>query len=467
MAVSTLRVLIDGDSDRVYRPGDKVTGRVAFIAEEQVHIESFRVIFAGSCVTRTSRPTNDSHARKDFEERIRFFTHERQVVPRSTLSPKKYSWTFEFTFPETTAQTYKRLSRGIHYLREPHPLPPSFQLKTSVPGGAAQVSYFLQARLVLSGSKGTKKVKQMLMYRPISHERLPREPNLTANVLYGHTWKPSSPISSRSPFSKVLRRPSASLPSIVPTIYYPEKIAPGQHIPLAISLLNTRDRANSAGASCTLEAITVTMSTYSTILCGSSLSGPEDVVSKHVPCIERTNISQPPLMFNKKRNLTTNFRLVNDAECVPSFKSYTVTRRYALGVVVVLKYGGQGFTVRHSAPLEILPRPPRSLSSSEEEEEGAEAEAEPLPVYSPREPSREFAPDYEAVVALSRTGSAATAQSLARWTTASSGASAGSSAASLASMGSGGSTPATAPSTPVSEVDEPAYVRRGVVAVAV
>lgn len=465
MAVSTLRVLIDGDSDRVYRPGEKVTGRVAFIAEEQVHIESFKVVFAGSCVTRTSRPTNDSHARKEFEERIRFFTHEREVVPRSTLSPKKYSWAFDFTFPETTAQTYKRLSRGAHYLREPHPLPPSFQLKTSVPGGAAQVSYFVQARLVLSGSKGTKKVKQMLSYRPISHERLPREPYLTTNVLYGHTWKPTSPHSSRSPFSKVLRRPSANLPSIVPTIYYPEKIAPGQHIPLSISLLNTRDRANTANASCTIEAITVTMSTYSTTLCGSSLSAPEDVVSKHVPCIERTAISQPPLLFNKKRNLTTNFRLINDAECVPTFRSYAVTRRYALGVVVTLNYAGQEFTVRHSAPLEILPRPPRSLSSLSPEEEGG-VEAEPLPVYSPREPSREFAPDYEAIFALSRTSSTATADSLARWTTASSSTSTTSSIASLASMGSGSETPATVPSTPVSEVDEPAYVRQGVVAVA-
>ena len=465
MAVSTLRVLIDGDSDRVYRPGDKVTGRVAFIAEEQVHIESFKVVFAGNCVTRTSRPT-DSHARKDFEERIRFFTHERQVVPRSTLSPKKYSWAFDFTFPERTAQTYKRLSRGAHYLREPHPLPPSFQLKTSVPGGAAQVSYFLQARLVLSGSKGTQKAKQTLSYRPLSHSQPPLEPPQTANILHNHTWKPSSPTSSRSPFSKFLLRPSSNLPSIVPTIHFPEKIAPGQHIPLSLSLLNTRDRLNTANASCTLSALTVTISTYSTILCGTSLSGPEDVVAKHVPCIQRTEISQPPLFFNKKRSLTTNFRLVNDAECVPSFRSYTVTRRYALGVVVTLKYDGQEFIVRHSAPLEILPRPPRSLSSPSQEEENG-VEGEPLPVYSPREPSREFAPDYEAIFALERTSSTATADSLARWTTRSSVLSSSGSVDSLGSMGSGISTPATVPSTPVSEADEPAYVRREVVAVAV
>ncbi|KAH6615158.1 hypothetical protein C7974DRAFT_60186 [Boeremia exigua] len=445
MAVPTLRILIDGDSDRVYRRGDKVTGRVAFVTEEQEHIESFKLIFAGSCVTKTTRRAHDSNARNDFEERIRFFTHEREVVPRSTLSPNKYSWSFEFTFPETTQQSYKRLSRGAHYLREPHPLPPSFQLKTSMPGGAAQISYFIQARLVMSGSKDVRKVKQLLAYRPTSRENLPRQPSLTTGILYGQAWKPSRKSDPRSTVDKVLRR-SERLPSIIPTIFYPEKIAPGQHIPISISLLNTRDRMNEAQANCTIDSLCVTISTYSTTMCGHTLTQPEDIVSKHVKCITRANmdIAAP---FNKTRALTSNFRLVNDAECVPTFKTYTITRRYMLGVVVGLKFGGQHFTVRHSAPLEILPRPIRSSTQllSEEDEE-----AEPLPMYTPREPSREFAPDYESIYALSRSSS--TEGSLARWSTVGS-----SNASARSRASSGSSTPALEPSTPASEVDEPMY----------
>ena len=445
MAVPTLRVLIDGDSDRVFRRGDKVTGRVAFIAEEQTHIESFKLVFAGSCVTRTTRPSDDFHTRKDFEERIRFFNYEREVVPRSTLSPNKYSWTFEFTFPETTQQSYKRLTRGAHYLREPHPLPPSFQLKTSAPGGAAQISYFVQARLVLSGSKSTRKVKQILMYRPTSHENLPREPPLTTGVLYGQMWKPSRRSDSRSTVDKVLRRSSNKPPSIIPTVFYPEKIAPGQHIPLAISLLNSRDRTNEAQAECVIDSLSVTISTYSTTMCGHTLTEPEDVVSKHASCIAKTNMNKV-IPFNKTRALTTNFRLVNDAECVPTFKTYTVTRRYMMGFTVGIRFEDQHFIVRHSVPLEILPRPPRS-SLPPPLEEGEEAE--PLPIYTPREPSREFAPDYNSIYALSRTSS--TSGSLARWTTTGS------------SIASGSSTPATEPSTPASEIDEPVYIRQDVV----
>lgn len=444
MSAPTLRVLIDGDSDKVYRRGDKVTGRVAFIAEEQEQIESFKLIFAGSCVTKTTRPFNDSYARKDFEERIRFFSYEREVVPRSTLSANKYSWAFAFTFPETTQQSYKRLTRGAHYLREPHPLPPSFQLKTSVPGGAAQISYFVQARLALGGSKGTRKVKQLLMYRPTSRETLPREPNLTTGVLYNQTWKPYNS-QSRSTVDKVLRISSYKSPSIVPTIYYPEKIIPGQHIPLSISLLNTRDRLNEAHAKYIIESLSVTISTYSTSMCGHSLTQPEDVVSKHVNCIARTNMNKV-VAFGKTMALTSNFRLVNDAECVPTFKTYTITRRYMLGMTVGIKFEDQVFTVRHSASLEILPRAPRSTTPVSFEGD----EVEPLPVYTPREPSREFAPDYESIYAISRTSS--TLGSLASWTTTGS------------SIASNSSTLATEPSSPVSEFDEPIYARQSATA---
>jgi hypothetical protein len=438
MAASTLRVLIDGDGDKVYRRGDKVTGRVAFIAEEQEYIESFKLVFAGSCVTKTTRQSGDTHGLKDFEERIRIFNFEREVVPRSTLSPNKYSWSFEFTFPETTQQSYKRLTRGSHYLREPHPLPPSFQLKTNVPGGAAQISYFVQARVVFGGSKGTRKVKQMLAYRPISRENLPREPNITTAVLYGHAWKPTNS-ESRSTVERVLRRSSNRPPNIVPTIFYPEKITPGQHIPLSISLFNTRDRLNEAQAECIIDSLSVTISTYSTIMCGHTLTQPEDVVSKHVNCIARTNMNKA-ISFGKTVALTSNFRLVNNHECVPTFKTYTITRRYTITVTVGIKFEDQHFAVRHSAPFQILPRAPHS-SLHQPLEEGEEVE--PLPIYTPREPSREFAPDYESIFSLSRTSS--TSGSLARWTTTGS------------SIAAGNSTPITEPSTPASEADEPVY----------
>jgi hypothetical protein len=200
---------------------------------------------------------------------------------------------------------------------------------------------------------------------------------------------------------------------------------------------------NEAQAECTIDSFSVTISTYSTTMCGHTLTQPEDVVSKHVTCIAKTHMNKP-IPLNKTRNLTTNFRLVNDAECVPTFKTYTITRRYMMSVTVGIKFEDQHFTVRHSAPLEILPRPPRSLSPLVEDEE-----MEPLPMYTPREPSREFAPDYESIYALSRTSS--TNGSLARWTTTAS------------SVTSGMSTPGSEPSTPASEVDEPVYERRVIV----
>jgi hypothetical protein len=76
MAVPAMRVIVDGDSSKVYRKGDTVTGRVILVVEEEVKIQSLKMVFAGNCVTKTSRPfhvngAENSPSRREFEEKIR------------------------------------------------------------------------------------------------------------------------------------------------------------------------------------------------------------------------------------------------------------------------------------------------------------------------------------------------------------------------------------------------------------
>ncbi|KAF1840817.1 uncharacterized protein K460DRAFT_192948 [Cucurbitaria berberidis CBS 394.84] len=415
MTEPVLRVIVDGDSNKTYRKGELVTGRIILIVEEQEQIESLKVVFAGSCITKTSRPyriygnDDDVPPRRDYEEKIRLFNREIEIIPRSTLDPKKYSWTFEFTFPESTEQRYKRLIHGPNYLREPHPLPPTLQLKTNTPGGAAHISYFVQARLVFADSRGTKRCKHMLRYHPTPQGEVPREAKITSALLYGQRWKPAKEKeNTRTAVDKVfLRRSSNSNPRILPSLWHPESIAPGQHIPLSISLVNTRDPFNEAKGECILDSLSVTISTYSTSMCGHHMTEPEDIVSKHVTCIARTSMNKS-LPFGKMVSLTSNFRLVDDAECVPTFKTYTITRRYALTVSIGIKFNDQHFTVKSTTPLEILPRMPRELPSPLEDGD----DVDPLPLYVPREPSKEFAPDYESIYALSRTTSSENSMAL-------------------------------------------------------
>ncbi|KAF1943195.1 hypothetical protein EJ02DRAFT_144652 [Clathrospora elynae] len=449
MTVSALRVIVDGDSNKEYRRGDKVTGRVILVVEEQAEVDSLKVVFAGSCVTKTTRPLHvygntDASPRCNYEEMIRIFVHEKELVPHSTLGPKKYSWMFEFVFPELTEQRYKRLVRGANYPREPHALPPSFQLKTSVPGGAAQISYFVQARLILSGSKETKRCKHTLRYHPIPPVDILRDAKAIPTILYGQIWKPTK---EKKASWKAIRQmlsgvSMSSSPRIVPTLHHPTQIAPGQHIPLSLSLFNSRDPLNHAQRECIMDSFTVTISTYSTTICGHSMTHPEDVVSKHVTCIAKTNMNKP-IPFNQTRNLTSDFRLIDDMECVPTFKTYTITRRYALGVIIGIKFNDQHFTIRSNISLEILPRMPCELLPAPLEER---ENVDQLPRYTPREPEREFAPpDYDSTCALSRTPSSSKSLSLP-----------GSRSSDLFS---GASRQSTAASTPVSEMEQPRYER--------
>lgn len=449
MTVPALRVTVDGDNDRIYHAGDKVKGQVWLSVEEQEQIESFKLVFAGSCITKTTRPshihgTEDAtSSRQVYEEKIRLFNHEKELVPRCRLEPKKYSWPFEFIFPASTEPQYKRAVHGDNYLWEPHPLPPSFRVKTDAPDGSAQIYYFVQARLVLAGYTETKRCKHTLRYHPKPPENIRRRTRCASSVLYGQSWKPARD-KDESRVKKVLSGVSMhSTPRIVPTISHPIAVAPGQHIPLSLNLLNSRDPANHAERQCTIDSLSVTISTYSTTMCGNSTSYPEDVVSKHINCIARTNM-QKPIGFGKTVPLTANtFRLIDDAECIPTFKTYTVTRRYTLGVSIGIKYQDQHFIVRSTTPLEILPRTPRDLFLSAPPEE--DDDVEPLPRYSPRENEGEFAPDYEDIYnSLSRMPSSD--QSILSRVE-----------SSASSFFSSASVPSTAASTPGYEMDQFSY----------
>ncbi|KAF2255693.1 hypothetical protein BU26DRAFT_6047 [Trematosphaeria pertusa] len=411
----SLRIVVDGDSSRVYRRGERVTGRVILGIEEQDEIRSLRVCFAGTCTTKTTRPFyvtgNDADAtqsRRAFEERICLFNFRRDLLPRCTLAPKKYTWTFAFRFPELTEPKYSRWTHGSKYSRGPHPLPPSFHQRTNSPDGQAKVSYHLQAKLVRGGPKATAKTYHPLVYQPAPRD-IPQEPRITSSVLYAQTWKPLS--ENRTAVDKALvkisRRTSAGdrNPRIIPTIHYPQKIAPGQHIPLLLSLTNVHRAVNHGEAcepECILDSLTVSISTCTTSMCGQPMSQPEDVVLKHVTCLSKTDLNET-LPFGTATKLTNNFRLVDNAECVPSFRTYTIIRRYDLTVTVGIKYGDRSFTIRSTMPLEILPRTLGETSPALHND--AEADIEPLPLYAPREPSKEFAPSYEALYSLSRTHS--------------------------------------------------------------
>lgn len=405
-----LRILVDGDSARVYRRGDKVTGRVVFGVENEEDITALKISFSGTCTTTTTRPVYTPHqadvtqAIRKYQERVHLFRFEQEVLSERLLVLDKESWTFDFKFPELTTPIYSRWQHGPKYLKNPHPLPPSFQ--TNTPNGEAVLSYCLQATLIRTRMQAPLETQELLLYHP-TPEDIQLEPKVYSRVLYAQIWKPLS--NSRrvvdKALSKISRRNTPNnnnSPRILPTIYHPESIAPGQNIPLCISLENTQSTPQDKISQCVLDSVTVKISTHTTSMCGQSSTDPEDIMVQHMTCLSKTDMAQH-LPFGTKIKLANNLRLIDDAECVPSFRTYTITRRYDLNVTVGLKYEGREFTVRCTSLLEILPRIPHELLPGMSGD--SEVEMEALPLYEPRAPSREFAPDYESLYVLERASS--------------------------------------------------------------
>ncbi|OCL11177.1 hypothetical protein AOQ84DRAFT_437869, partial [Glonium stellatum] len=159
-----LSVLVDGDPQHVYAPGDKVTGRVVFMAEKQEQVKSLKLKFTGACITRTTRPfyvsgndaDTDISTRKVYKATVPLFNFERVLMAGCTAAANKCSWTFEFEFPEQTQTRCSKWGHGSHFNRDIHPLPPSFHTYTNEPGGEATIRYCVQAKLTRSGLKASK-----------------------------------------------------------------------------------------------------------------------------------------------------------------------------------------------------------------------------------------------------------------------------------------------------------------------
>jgi hypothetical protein len=432
--VPDLRILVDGGA-RVYRRGDKVTGRVVSGVENEEDVVALKITFSGICTTTTNRPAytprqaDVTAPMQRYQDRVQLFHLEQDLLSGCLLSSNKVSRTFDFKFPELTTPRYSKWHHGPKYFKGPHPLPPSFQTDTS--GGQAVIVYSLRATLVRAGSPRSLAIQEILPYHPAPNH-MQSQPAAHARVLYAQIWKPLS--DNRTTMDKAMsklscrRTASNAGPRIVPTLHHPEAIAPGQNIPLYISLKDASPAPLMHASQCTLDSITVKISTHTTSICGPSATSPEDIELKRVTCLSKTNLAKP-LPFNTTTKLAHNFRLVDDAECVPSFRTYTITRRYDLSISVGLKYEGKEFTVRSTTLLEILPRVPRDRLRGVPR---AEEEGEPLPLYAPREPSREFAPEYESIFRLEQSSSSET---------------------SLVDARSSGSSTTSSVSTPASELD--------------
>jgi hypothetical protein len=407
-----LLVLIEGDPSRVYRTGDKVKGKAVLTLKTQEQIRSFKINFIGGSIAKTTRPlyvTGENEelqisARKEYQEQANLFNHEGLHLENVVLGGGKTSYPFEFTFPERTQGEHSRWVHGPKFSKDPHTLPPSFHINTNSPGGKAAIAYFVQATLAFGENAQTKKVRQTLAYLP-SLPDPPLEARTMSRVLYGQTLRPMDvEKSSKTAIDKFIQKVSHKSPSstpaprIIPILRFPDQVTPGQLMPLSLALMSIcHSIPDSELPECTLDSFTMILSTVTTTMCGRPLTQPQDTVVKDVTCVSRRNINlRVPLHTPVK--LTTNLRLVDDDEAVPSFRSYIISRHYTITSTIGFKCNNKTFIVRTTTPLQILPRDDRIAAASRVDEDGVPHD--PLPLYAPREPSSEEAPDYEEVMRM-------------------------------------------------------------------
>lgn len=330
-----------------------MTGRVVFVAEKQEQVKSLKLNFTGACITKTTRPfyvgENENYAvsssRRGYKEKVPLFNLERVLMTGCTAAANKYSWSFEFQFPENTQIRCSRWGHRSHYNRDIHPLPPSFYTYTNEPGGEATIKYSVQVKLIRGGLKANKRASYTLPFSNPSRRHL-HEPRTTSHILTTQTsssatTSPSKPTLTQK-LSHLFTRNSPAKPPgthFVPTLHTPSAVAPGEIIPISLSLQPDHHHRppnpsvpTPATEPCTLTTLTITLSTHTHSTTGRLLSHPQDTLTQHNTCVSRHSLATPlPLDHpSSPVPLVRAFRLLDTRACVPSFATYTVARAYTL-----------------------------------------------------------------------------------------------------------------------------------------
>ncbi|KAF2496018.1 hypothetical protein BU16DRAFT_560868 [Lophium mytilinum] len=394
-----LDIVVYGDHRRVYRPGDKVEGVVFFFPTTQQHIKSLALDFSGRCITKTTRPqyVRPSDGRppileglKRLEAEATLFRFEQNLLVDSTITAKKHSWPFEFTFPSHTRDRYPKWADSSKFPKDVHQLPPSYHVYMDEPGREATITYAVTAN-VSYGRRQHKSDKATLHELKFFNDSNLRShfiaPTPMPHVLKEQRWtspalRPAKHTLKQKLEHVVTQNPNLRTPSIsiVPTIYCPPSISPRQDIPLKVSLQHIRRRpaVDPEHIDCIFQSLNVSITTYNRTVCEGGI---QDVTEQRRNCVTRRDINTSIPLDDSPFSIVSNLRLDDNAQCIASFATFTASRSYRLVIEMAVKCGPRTFIINSSTPLEILPSP--SLSRPAAVAQPRES-FEQLPAYEPR-----------------------------------------------------------------------------------
>ncbi|KAF2145344.1 uncharacterized protein K452DRAFT_355827 [Aplosporella prunicola CBS 121167] len=246
-AYGTIRIDLTQGKTHVYRPGDKVSGRVWFEPQRQEKIKSIEISFYGRCYVEIYNPRERRLLQRvPKSEEVTLFCAAKTLIRTDVIRTTSF-WPFEFQFPEytdplpdwfNTKQRYGALFAG-----GVHPLPPSFKTDEEETDNFGCISYELIAH-----AEGYRKHRN---YRDNCQLRLklkdPVETALPPSALGPHILKPlhtqlhqldTEPhmLKKLWRFCICKQKDHGPRVDITPTVFVPHVVIPGREISPLFSL---------------------------------------------------------------------------------------------------------------------------------------------------------------------------------------------------------------------------------------
>ena len=154
-----VQVIISGDQDKVYKPGDCISGVVQFTTPKKAMFETLEVYIRGTSKVWIRKSTSSTNSTTNtsstdyyhYRDNVELFRHTIELFSKQEQEAGTYTYPFSFIITDRAevdrTGAYDKPPDDV-YIETPHLLPPSFHFGPEDNPDQAKVTYGVSARLL-------------------------------------------------------------------------------------------------------------------------------------------------------------------------------------------------------------------------------------------------------------------------------------------------------------------------------
>lgn len=377
-----------GDQSIIAFPGQQISGTITYSTKDQQDVESIAVTLKGKCARTVTGPEGVV----EFYEKTKLFRVRELLFqgPSTIQQNTTYVWPFVLTVPDATQLELERQPGHVNhrFVDKPHALPPTMDVTFS-DRELVKIYYTLKVKAVPHPRTfRTHEKAIVVVLPPLETPSADKAASIRLRMPGAQQWA-SAALRTQQPtmrekFNSVLTGIPIQLPSLayVVHLHMPMAATVWQRIPIAISVqLLKKSTAEHSRCKMVLQSLEFDLKSVTDLRSERGQSEDDVNIEADLECL-------PLLLARKFIPLDGTSVLVSEKlrladlapeskKLLPSLTTYTVSRRYMLGVRGVIEHvdTGHAFTFKTKLKEPFVILAPQSEPGQDRKTVGIKSEA--------------------------------------------------------------------------------------------